>query len=369
MNHRRGPVAAVSRFLHDYFLWLLLASYAAAALWPACGLWVMDVSLGAVVFFGGETRLTLPMFMLALLLVNAGLGVDLARLTRLLRNFPLLAAGLAAKLLLPIAFIFGVCQLLRGWHDPVELQRLLVGLALVAAMPVAASSTAWSQDNNGSMELSLGLVVLSTLLSLLTTPAVLHALEWVATRSCAEDLHRLAGQGTGAFLIAGVVLPSFLGILGRVALGGRQTDALKPHLKVINPVVLLLLNYSNGSVFLPRVMADPSWDFLAVTLACALGLCLCAFATGWGLARLFRAAPAERTSLLFGVGMTQVGTGLVLASVALAYHPRVMLPIIFYNLVQNLAAGVIALLVERGPDEDEPPPGRPGECAAQDGNG
>jgi bile acid:Na+ symporter, BASS family len=37
----------------------------------------------------------------------------------------------------------------------------------------------------------------------------------------------------------------------------------------------------------------------------------------------------------------------VLASVALANHPRVMLPIITYNLVQHLMAGAVASLLGR----------------------
>jgi BASS family bile acid:Na+ symporter len=39
--------------------------------------------------------------------------------------------------------------------------------------------------------------------------------------------------------------------------------------------------------------------------------------------------------------MNNNGAGLVLASLALAEHPRAMLPIIFYNLTQHLVAGVV----------------------------
>ena len=44
---------------------------------------------------------------------------------------------------------------------------------------------------------------------------------------------------------------------------------------------------------------------------------------------------------MYGLGMNNNGTGLVLASMALADHPTVMLPIIFYNLVQQIAAGIV----------------------------
>ena len=44
---------------------------------------------------------------------------------------------------------------------------------------------------------------------------------------------------------------------------------------------------------------------------------------------------------MFGLGMNNNGTGLVLASLTLAAHPAVMLPIIFYNLVQHVVAGIV----------------------------
>ena len=68
-----------------------------------------------------------------------------------------------------------------GWHNPDEVQNILVGLALVASMPIAGSSTAWAQNADGDLALSLGLVLGSTLLSPLTTPLALHAVGLMAT--------------------------------------------------------------------------------------------------------------------------------------------------------------------------------------------
>jgi BASS family bile acid:Na+ symporter len=65
---------------------------------------------------------------------------------------------------------------------------------------------------------------------------------------------------------------------------------------------------------------------------------------------------------MFGLGMNNNGTGLVLASMALADHPRVMLPIIFYNLVQHLVAGCVDYTMSRSRayQEGEPDLGQPG---------
>jgi bile acid:Na+ symporter, BASS family len=52
-------------------------------------------------------------------------------------------------------------------------------------------------------------------------------------------------------------------------------------------------------------------------------------------------------ALMYGLGMNNNGTGLVLASLTLAAYPRVMVPIIFYNLVQHVVAGSIHILLDR----------------------
>ena len=73
-NWRRHPAAAASHFVHHYFLWLLLAAYVLAALLPAWGLAIRNVTFRQVTVHGETTRVSLPMVMLAFLLLNAGLG-------------------------------------------------------------------------------------------------------------------------------------------------------------------------------------------------------------------------------------------------------------------------------------------------------
>ena len=54
---------------------------------------------------------------------------------------------------------------------------------------------------------------------------------------------------------------------------------------------------------------------------------------------------------MFGLGMNNNGTGLVLAASALADHPAVLLPMIFYTLIQQVLAAVIDRWLFRSNDE------------------
>jgi BASS family bile acid:Na+ symporter len=359
MEPRKSPQTSLSHFVHEHFLWLLVGSYTLAAFSPALGLQVRDVSFGTVSLLGERTRVSLPLLMLATLLFNAGLGVQTSQLRCLARRPWMLLAGLSANLLIPIGFIFLVTRAMGLWHNPDEVQNILIGLALVASMPIAGSSTAWSQNADGNLALSLGLVLGSTLLSPLTTPLALHAVGLMARGDYALILHHLAGSGTGTFLIVGVILPSLGGIATRLMLGERRAAGIKPRLRLANSAILLLLNYSNASVSLPQTIARPDGDFLVVTVAIVLALCLLAFASGWGISRALDAPRDEQTSLMFGLGMNNNGTGLVLASMVLADHPRVMLPIIFYNLIQHLVAGATDYLLSRSSRSSVAGPARP----------
>jgi BASS family bile acid:Na+ symporter len=346
MTVKGSWLSRISQFVQRWFLTLLVASYIVAAWAPALGLWIRDVSLGELSLAGTKTNISLSMAMLAVLLGNAGLGVEPGKLQSLFRGPQLLGAGLLANTLVPIGFIYAASWGMQAWHNPDEVQNILVGLALVASMPIAGSSTAWAQNADGELSLSLGLILGSTLLSPLLTPLALHAIGFITTGDYSEDLHELAAGGTGGFLAVCVLAPSLLGIAARRVIGNGRYAAARPLLKLVNSAILLILNYANASVSLPRTLANPDPDFLGMTLAIVTSLCVLAFAAGALVPRLWPSTtPAQRKSLMFGLGMNNNGTGLVLASMALADHPGVMLPIIMYNLVQHLVAGVADRLV------------------------
>lgn len=349
MSATSKTIESVTRFIHHYFILVIVASYFVGALLPGFGIWMREVELGSVTLLQSKINVSLPTLMLSLLLFNAGLGVKPKELNELAHQPQLLLGGLLGNLVTPLGFIVGISLIMTLWHNPEEVQHILVGLALIAAMPIAGASTAWAQNANGNLALSLGLVLLTTLLSPLLTPLVLHIAGFVTTGDYSEDLHELACDGAVAFLVVWVVLPSLFGLLAQLLAGQARLAQAQSHIKLVNYVILLLLNYSNASLSLPKALSHPDFDFLVILLAIVVALCISAFATGYLVARIFRTNRANRVSLMFGLGMNNNGAGLVLVSVALADHPEVMLPIIFYNLVQHLIASLVDFTVfQRG---------------------
>ncbi|CAN5279358.1 hypothetical protein BH11CYA1_BH11CYA1_10240 [soil metagenome] len=339
-------VTTVTHFIHKNFLPLLLATYMFAALMPAVGLAMRHVSFGDVTLPRlGQTHMSLSLVMLSFLLFNAGLGIKTKELLDLRKKPRLLLVGFLANMLIPIFISFCLRGAMTYWHSSDEVQNLMVGLAFIIAMPIAGSSAAWAQNANGNLSLSLGLILLSTVLSPVTTPLVLHLFSFMTQGDYAEDLHEIAQQGTNAFLCLTVVFPSLAGMAFHYIAGEERTAKIKPFLKLANFIVLLLLNYSNASTSLPQVVAHPDWDLLILILATTTLICSVAFYAGWLVSWAFKTDQSDKAALMFSLGMNNNGTGLVLAATALADHPAVMLPMIFYTLVQQVIAAIIDLKI------------------------
>jgi BASS family bile acid:Na+ symporter len=346
-SHPNQAITFLGRLIHERFFWFLLATCAAASCVPGPGLWLRSVSFGAVSLWGETAPLSLPTLMLAFLLFSAGLGVQTSQLRHLLRDPKPLFAGLVANLALPVVFLVGTSQVMRGWPNAEHTGSLLVGLALIASMPVGATSTLWSQNANGNLALSLGLVLLSTLFSPLTTPVVFQAVGLLAHGDHAAVLHELGTQGAEAFLTVAVLLPSLLGLASKGVLGEARVAPARPLLKLVSSVNFLVLTYANASAALPQVLANPDLGFLLVALGAVAGLCVTAFTAGWGIARLLRADPGQQTALMFGLGMNSNAVGLVLASATLVSHPLVIVPVLTHTLVRQLIAGAADLVLRR----------------------
>lgn len=347
MTARMSLASNASHYLHRHLLKLIVLSYVLAAAVPALGLWIKDATIVDFGASSGRVTMTAPKLLLALLLFNAGMRVKAARVGQIARRPGMMLAGLAANLAVPLIFLAVMVPAMQAWHNPDEAAIVLVGLALVTAMPIAGSSTGWAQAADGDMALSLGLVLGSTLLSPLTTPASLHALGSIAPGQYGEELHRLAGRDTGAFLAAWVLLPSLVGVVARAALGDDRAGVVERRLRIVAPLTLLVLCYANASACLPQTLRRPDWDFLGIVLTFVAGLCVSTFAAGYALARLLGADRGQRAALMFGLGMNNNGTGLVLASLALGSQPLAMLPIIVYNLTQHLVAGCVDAMLKR----------------------
>lgn len=328
-------------FIHSNFLIALLFAYLLASIAPQAGLYLRELSFGQIPFKTGTLTISAPLLMLALLLLNAGLGIKIQEIRGLLSNPKLLIVSIFANTMVPILLIVLLRAVLGLWHNQDELQNLLTGLALIVAMPIAGSSAAWSQNANGNLSLSLGLVFLTTLSSPIISPFILRLFSLITTGDYSEDLQELAVEKTNIFMLSTVVAPSILGSLLHFLIGNEKITRIKPILKLTNFVILLLLNYANACTSLPQAFSKPDLDYLFFILLVVTVMCCIAFFSGWLISKIFKANKSDMAALMFGLGMNNNGTGLVFATATLSDHPNVLLPIVFYTFVQQIIAAAV----------------------------
>ncbi len=339
---RDGLLVIMTRFIHKHFLLILISAYALSALFPRFGLALRKVQFGNVTWpNGSQTDLSFALLMLSFLLFNGGIAIKIEEIITLWRRPAVSIAGFAANTFVPITLVISLHGAMQLWHSSDEIQNLLVGLALILSMPMAGSSTAWAQNANGNMSLSLGLVFLSTVMSPITTPTILRIFGYLTQNDYAEDLRKLASQGTSGFMMLTVVIPSLAGITVHLVCGEGRIRPFRMALKLANYIALLLLNYSNASTALPHALGSPDVDYLAFIGGTTFVLCVAAYGTGWLLSWWLAVNKSDQASLMFGLGMYNTGAGLVLATSALSAHPAVLLPLIFYTLMQQVIAAVI----------------------------
>jgi bile acid:Na+ symporter, BASS family len=264
----------IFNFIHHNFLLAILCCYAIGAFFPLLGVTISKIHFGIIGDENSSLKLSIPFIMISLLLFNSALGIKQSELTNLKQHPSALIWGLILNFSIPLLVIFTVFLTMQWWPDADELQNILVGLALIGAMPIAASSTAWTQKGNGNLALSLGLILCSTILSPLTTPAALHFASNLTTGDYSEDLCLLAEGSMNLFLILGVVLPSFSGVIIHFFLQEKNAIKLRNNLKEVNLFILLVLNYFNASNVLPKIIENPDWDFLLMITVITVLLCV-----------------------------------------------------------------------------------------------
>ena len=333
--------------LHQNFIWLLLACYGLAAMFPKPGLAIRRLSLG--------DEITAPMLLLALLLFCASAVVRWSQVRDLIRQPGILLLGLLAIWIVPGVFVSALGWILPELLGTEATTGMLVGLAIVAAMPVANSSVAWSQNAHGNVVLALGLIVLTIVLCPVATPQMLNFMGLSLSNQETEQCKRLVTEFSGTFFIIWVIFPSLVGLIFNRLAGPERIERLRGFLRLLSAITLLTLNYANASLALPRVFNDEGTATILLSSMLAIALSLMGILSAWIMSHAFQLDKGSRASLVFGFSMKHTGLALVLAGEVLHEEPRVILMIVLATLLQHVAAGVADWYLDRRkliPEED-----------------
>ncbi len=316
---------------------LLCACYLLALMLPGPGQWLNAWQLPAAVPEVLNPRL--PQLLVAVLLFLASLGTELKRLPLVFRQPILLVLAVAAVWLVPAALVVPLRWLFPLVVDSPQAAALVVGFALVAAMPVANSSAAWTQQSRGELPWTIVLVVGSILACPILTPLVLWLLGLTFSAAEGKGLTELMSHFTGLKFVIWVLIPTALGILVRQLVGADRVARYRGHVLLASVLFLLLLNYINASIAFPAMQSQVSFSGLVAIGLAALLTCLAGLAAARILGFATRSSPQVIVALDYALMMKNTGLALALANEVLKTQPLVVLPLFAATLVQHLMAG------------------------------
>jgi len=333
------PITRLSEFVRRFLPLLLALCYLLALLVPTPGqrlhAWSLPDGLPEVL------RPRLSHLLVALLLFLAALGADMRRLAGVVSRPGLLLLGLAAVWLVPAAVVLVAWWALPLLVEPQAASALLVGFALVAAMPVANSSAAWTQQSRGELPWTLALVVLSIVACPWMIPLVLQLLGLSFLPAQAAELAKLTTSFTGVEFVVWVLLPTAIGMLVRWFVGPERVATHRQSVLLWSATSLLLLNYINAAMAFPQMRDDFHVTWLAASAVVAFFLCVAGLLTSRALGRWFCESRERVTSLDYSLSMKNTGLALALASDVLHQQPVLLLPVFTATLVQHLFASAL----------------------------
>ncbi len=336
-DSRRGRVARWGAVLHRYFLPLLLAVYVLAGVFPGPGATIRNYAVS----LPGGSQERVSMLLLAVLLFCAAAVIEWSQIRDLVEHPSILLAGLLACWFGPVLLVIAAGALAPLLDGKLATEGLLAGLALVAAMPVANSSAGWTQNARGNVTLSLGLIVLSILLSPLATPSLLKLMGLVLSADDTRRVGHVVEQFSGWRFILWVILPSLAGGFAAWLAGPRRIARARPWFRLITLVDILILNYANASLAVEKAWQSGQWGVVLLAMLLAAAVCLVGIVLAIILAHTLRLQRATTAALTFSLSMKHTGLALVLAGEFLKDQPRVILVILLSTLAQHVAAAAV----------------------------
>jgi len=244
------------------------------------------------------------------------------------RPKPILLMLLILRLLMPLwalavgYFLFPADELTR------------TGLLLFALIPVGINSALWTSLFGGNMALSLSVIIIDTLLSPFILP--LSLLLFTGT-SIEMDVLGMMGS-----LLGMIVIPSIGGMLANGFLKGELPKGLAPKFGIASKLGMVLIVLINGGNVASHFQVMDG--MLLRIMAAIILLAVSAYSMSWFLAGAGKFNEADTVSIVFGGGMRNVSTGMVLA---VAYFPvAVAVPIVASLLFQQMICAIFGQLMK-----------------------
>lgn len=330
-------------YIQNYFFRILILIYCFALFIPKIGIYLNDLSIGSISI--GEKHsldFTMPMLLLSIIVFNAAFSSNLKKLFQLHKYAALITFGVIANFVLGLLLFLILKGPLSLLLSQARIQEIIIAIAIITAVPLAGTATAWTQTLKGNVSLTLGMLMSTTLLSPLLAPLILKLFSYFTNPVFGNKLIFLANNGLDAFLTIIVVVPALIGLIFQVIIGTKLIKKCSHLIKFSNQLSLMLLIYANASVILPSLLSENNNPLMIIVcLFIAITFCFLTFVLGWFISVLYHFPLKDEIALIYSEGMKNIGAALVLARMGFPEYHNIGLIIIFFAITQQFFATFI----------------------------
>lgn len=247
---------------------------------------------------------------------------------------PMVTAILVSQVAAPL-LAWALGSLLLGDHD------LVCGLVLQYSVPIAVTSTMWVGIYDGNMALALGTLLISTLISPFTIPAMLQVLMGATVQVDAAGMIR--------DMILMVALPALAGTAVNDGTHGRAGRDLSPALAPAARILLVLIITVNSTSLHDFMLhLTPQLVVVMIVVLCMIVSC---YVMGFAAARLLHLNRPSAVTLTFCSALKNISSGAVIAQ---TYFPAAtMFPVMTSTLFNQVMASVMGKILGRFLATDE----------------
>ncbi|MGN1267856.1 MAG: bile acid:sodium symporter family protein, partial [Dorea sp.] len=194
--------------------------------------------------------------------------------------------------------------------------------------PGGTASNVITYMGDGDVPLSVGMTIVSTLLSPIMTPLLVYFLAgaWVEVPFWSMVMS----------VVKIILIPVLLGILIR-SLFGKLVEKISPMLPIVSVIAIVMITSGIVAINADKIVTCGILGLGVVVLHnfCGLGI-------GLGIAKLVKVEYAKETAIAIEVGMQNSGLAVSLATTSFAANPLATLPGAIFSVWHNISGSVFA---------------------------
>ncbi|QTQ11010.1 bile acid:sodium symporter family protein [Treponema parvum] len=205
--------------------------------------------------------------------------------------------------------------------------QIATGLVLLYSIPVAVSSSIWTNIFHGNIPLNITLILIDTFLGPVVTPLIVKIF-------CGAEI-TINSASMFMSLVWMIVVPSCLGIAANQISGGKIPQKFLPILKPASKIALFCVIIINAGKISPSL----NFDMLYIrTGIITLALCFAGFFIANIFAGIIKLPYDQKVSFVFSAGMRNISAALVIAITY--FEPRCSIPVVIGISFQQLLTSI-----------------------------